>query len=154
MVENQTRIMKVNIFLFLLFSLSIISCNCPKSADIIYYKKENKLEITTKNAFIDSITIHEEFEIHYDFFDENKDDVKIYRIGKRMDNSLNLTNIDSNYLVKGNLKEILLKKAISFDINLYIELNSENPYDSREVRFIVADTSKNIIIEKYGGGCK
>jgi hypothetical protein len=146
--------MKVNIFLFLIFNLSILSCNCPKSADIIFYKKENKLEITTKNAFIDSILIHEEFEIHYDFVDENKDDVKIYRIGKRMDNRLNLNNIDSNYLVKGNLKEILLKKAISFDVNLYIESNSENRYDSRLARFIVADTSKNIIIEKYGGGCK
>lgn len=71
-----------------------------------------------------------------------------------MDNRLNLNNIDLNYLVKGNLKEILLKKAISFDVNLYIESNSENPYDSREARFIVTDTSKNIITEKYGGGCK
>lgn len=146
--------MKGNLFLFYIFSLSIISCNCPKSADIIYYKKEQKLEITTEKAFIDSITIHEEFEVHYDFVDEHKDDVKIYRKGKRMDSSLDLKNIDSNYLVKGNLKEILLKKVISFEVNLYIKPTPENTYDSTEARFIVADTSSNIIVEKYGGGCK
>ena len=136
------------------FCLLIVSCNCPNSADIIYYKKERKLEITTKNAFIDSITIHEEPEIHYDFVDEHKDDVKIYRKGKRMDNSLDLNNIDSNYLVKGNLAEMLLKKTILFEVNLYIEENPENNYDSREAIFFVADTSANKIVEKYGGGCK
>jgi hypothetical protein len=146
--------MKGNLFLFYILSFSIISCNCPKSADIIYYKKEQKLEITTEKAFIDSITIHEEFEVHYDFVDEHKDDVKIYRTGKRMDSSLDLKNIDSNYLVKGNLKEILLKKVISFEVNLYIEPTTENTYDSKEARFIVADTSSNRIVEKYGGGCK
>jgi hypothetical protein len=146
--------MKGNLFLIYILSFSIISCNCPKSADIIYYKKEQKLEITTEKAFIDSITIHEEFEVHYDFVDEHKNDVKIYRKGKRMDSSLDLKNIDSNYLVKGNLKEILLKKVIAFQVNLYIEPTPENTYDSTEARFIVADTSSNRIVEKYGGGCK
>jgi hypothetical protein len=146
--------MKGNLFLIYILSFSIISCNCPKSADIIYYKKEQKLEITTEKAFIDSITIHEEFEVHYDFVDEHKNDVKIYRKGKRMDSSLDLKNIDSNYLVKGNLKEILLKKVIAFQVNLYIEPTPKNTYDSTEARFIVADTSSNRIVEKYGGGCK
>lgn len=132
--------------------LLITSCDCPKSADVIYYKQQKKLEVTTKNAFIESILIHDE--VHYDFVDNHKDDVRIYRKGNRLDNKLDLNNIDSNYIVEGNLKETLSKNLISFEINLYLDKNTENNYDSRIARFIVADTSSNKIVEKYGGGCK
>lgn len=147
--------MKGNLFLFYIFSLSIISCDCPKSADLIYYKKEKKLKITTKNAFIDTIVIHEEPEIRYDFVDGHKDDVKIYRKGNEIINHIDLDNIDFNYFtVKGNLNELLLKKGMKIDVELYLKPTSENNYDSNEAEFTVTDTSSNKIVVKYGGGCK
>jgi hypothetical protein len=146
--------MKGNLFLSYTFCLLIISCNCRKSADIVFYKKEKKLDVTTPNAFIDTITICDEPEVHYDFVDKCQGEVKIYRIGKVMKNHLDLENIDSNYKVKGNLKEMWLRKAVNIKVELYIKETEDTRFDSREARFIVADTSSNKIIEKYGGGCK
>lgn len=140
----------------LLLAVLLQSCwICPERHNLEFEYDTKIIKVLSEGYYFESIKITEYIpkEGYVEFIDSNY--VEIKQNGKLLSKSIDLRNLNKNYTAKGiDIKEILSKKEIAFEImikNPKLKIEDE---DSRSFIYFVTDslTKGKLIVES--NGCK
>ncbi|MBC7847630.1 MAG: hypothetical protein H7Y10_14205 [Flavobacterium sp.] len=144
---------KISLLLLVVF---LQSCwICPERHNLEFEYDTKIFKVLSEGYYVESIKITEYIpkEGYVEFIDSNY--VEIKQNGKLLSRRIDLRNLNENYSAKGiDIKEILSKKEIAFEImikNPKLKIEDE---DSRSFIYFVTDklTKGKLIVES--NGCK
>lgn len=142
--------------ILLLLAILLQSCwICPDRHNLEFDYDTKIIKVLSEGYFVESIKITEyiQKEKYVEYIDSNY--VEIKQNGTLLNQSIDLRELNKNYIAKGiNLKEMLSKKEIAFEIMVKNpKLKTEDENARAFIYFITDSLTKGKLIAE-SNGCK
>lgn len=146
----------MKIISLLLLILLFQSCwICPESHSVEYDAKTKTLKVLSEGYYIESVKLTEYIpkEGYIEEIDSNY--TKISQTSNKVNRTLNLLNLNSNYIAKGkNIQNLLDKNELVFEIRIIKPGKIKKLAEKDYINFASENLTDEIMIWKSSGGCK